>query len=189
MVLYGLQTILHRKIQEDVQSTETTKSRMQNVNGCTETHEPEKLYHKQQENNRAGDRKNKELQGTQRSHLNETANEQLEQLYTINDEEKMQNSEPTTVVEMEAHQQRCSICKLKEKIESTYYQVTHTDFENRPRLQKLQNVFNTKEIMNTTSEAMAEILANKDLNMTEFKPLHLHSSNGPNRRNKWTRKL
>jgi hypothetical protein len=38
----------------------------------------------------------KELQGTQRSHLNER--EQLtERLYTINDEEEKQNSEPTLV--------------------------------------------------------------------------------------------
>jgi hypothetical protein len=61
----------------------------------------------------------KELQGSQRSHLNEREEEQSEQLYTINDEEKKQNSEPKTVVEMEIHQQRSITCKLKEKIEST----------------------------------------------------------------------
>jgi hypothetical protein len=65
----------------------------------------------------------KELQGTQKRHLNEREEEQQqpERLYAINEEEKKQNSEPTTVVEMETHQQRSAICKLKEKIESTYY--------------------------------------------------------------------
>jgi hypothetical protein len=54
----------------------------------------------------------KELQGTQRSHLSERE-EQPERLCTINDVEKKQNSEPITVVEMETHQQRSAICKLK----------------------------------------------------------------------------
>jgi hypothetical protein len=31
------------------------KSRMQNVHGCKETYEPEKLYHEEQKNNRVGD--------------------------------------------------------------------------------------------------------------------------------------
>jgi hypothetical protein len=39
---------------------------------------------------------------------------------------------------METHQQRTVICKLKEKIESTYYQVTQIEIDKRPRLQKLQ---------------------------------------------------
>jgi hypothetical protein len=42
----------------------------------------------------------KELQGTQRSHLN-GREEQPQRLYTINNEEKKQNSEPTSVVEIE----------------------------------------------------------------------------------------
>jgi hypothetical protein len=58
----------------------------------------------------------KELQGSQRSHLNEQEEEeQSEQLYTIKEEAKKQNLEPATVVEMEIHQQRSAICKLKEK--------------------------------------------------------------------------
>jgi hypothetical protein len=76
----------------------------------------------------------KELQGTQRCHLNEKE-QQPEQLYTI-DEEKKQNSEPITVVEMETDQQRSATCKLKEKIESTYYQVTQIEIDKRPSLQK-----------------------------------------------------
>jgi hypothetical protein len=114
----------------------------------------------------------KELQGAQRSHLNEREEEeQSEQLYTISKEAKTQNSEPTTVVEMEIHQQRSAICKLKEKIESTYYQLSQIEIDKRPRLQKLQNVFKVKEIMKTVKEAMVEILAGKDLNMTELNHL------------------
>jgi hypothetical protein len=39
---------------------------------------------------------------------------------------------------MATHQQTGAICKLKEKIESTYYQVTQIEIDKRPRLQKLQ---------------------------------------------------
>jgi hypothetical protein len=94
-----------------------------------------------------------------------------EQMYTINEEEKKQNSEPTTVVEMEIHQQRSAICKLKEKIESTYYQVLQIEIDKKPRQQKLQNVFKVKEIMKIANEAMVEILAGKDQNMTELNHL------------------
>jgi RPA family protein len=86
----------------------------------------------------------KELQGTQRSHLSETEDEQLERLYTINDEEKEQNSEPTTVAEMETHKQRSVICKLKGKIKCTYYQVTQTESDKRPRWQEHQIKFCTE---------------------------------------------
>jgi hypothetical protein len=111
----------------------------------------------------------KELQGTQRSHLSQREEEeQSEQLYTINEDEKKQNSQLTTVVEMEIHQQSSGICKLKEKTKSTYYQVSQVEIDKRPRLQKLQNVFKVKEIMKTVNEAMAEILAGKDLNMNEL---------------------
>jgi hypothetical protein len=53
----------------------------------------------------------KELQGTQKSHLNETEEEQSERLCTINEDKKKQNSEPAAAVEMETHQQRRVICK------------------------------------------------------------------------------
>jgi hypothetical protein len=55
----------------------------------------------------------KELQGSQRSHLNERKEEEPEQLYTTNEEEKKQNLEPAPVAETEIHQQRSAICKLK----------------------------------------------------------------------------
>jgi hypothetical protein len=72
---------------------------------------------------------------------------------------------------METHQQRNAICKLKEKVGRTYYQVKQIEIDERPRLQKLQNVFKIEEITNTANEAMAEILAGKDLNMTELNHL------------------
>jgi hypothetical protein len=81
---------------------------------------------------------------------------------------------------METHQQRSAICRLKEKIETTYYQVTQTEIDKRPRLQELQNVFKITElqnvfkiteIMKTVNEAMAEILAGKDMNMIELNHL------------------
>jgi hypothetical protein len=45
------------------------------------------------------------------------------------------------------------------------------EIDKRPRQQKLQNVFKIKEIIKTANEAMAEILAGKDLNMTELNHL------------------
>jgi hypothetical protein len=49
--------------------------------------------------------------------------------------------------------------------------VTQIEIDKRPRLQELQNVFKIKEIMKTANEAMADILAGKDLNMTELNHL------------------
>jgi hypothetical protein len=72
---------------------------------------------------------------------------------------------------METHQQRRDICKLEEKIESTYYQVTQIETDKRPRLQKLLYVFKVKEITKTVNEAMTEILAGKDQNMTKLNHL------------------
>ena len=43
--------------------------------------------------------------------------------------------------------------------------------DNRPRLQKLQNMFKLKVIMKTANEAMGEILDEKDLNITELNHL------------------
>ena len=48
--------------------------------------------------------------------------------------------------------------KLKEKIERTYYQLTQLAIDNRPRLQKLQNMSKIKVILKTANEAMEEIL-------------------------------
>ena len=77
----------------------------------------------------------KELQANQTSHLEEREEEELEHLGTIRDREQKPNTAFTTEVEMEIHQQRDQTYKLKEKIESTYYQVTQIAIDNRPRLQ------------------------------------------------------
>jgi len=55
----------------------------------------------------------KELQDGQRSHINEHGGEQLEQLYTVNAGVWKQNLAQTTEEEMENHQQRNNISKLK----------------------------------------------------------------------------
>jgi len=73
--------------------------------------------------------------------------------------------------ETETHQQRNQIYKLKEKIESTYYQVTQIEIDKRPRLQKLQNVFKIKGLMQTGNKAVEEILYGKDLNITQLNHL------------------
>ena len=113
----------------------------------------------------------KELQANQRSLLEEREEEELEHLGTIRDREQKLNTAFTTEEEMEIHQQRDQTYKLKEKIESTYYQVTQIAVDNRPRLQKIQNMLKIKVIMKTANEAMEEILDKKDLNITELNHL------------------
>jgi hypothetical protein len=66
----------------------------------------------------------RELQGNQRSHLEEREEEKQEHLGTIRDDKQKPNAAFTTDGEMEIYQQRKQMYKLKEKIESTYYQVT-----------------------------------------------------------------
>lgn len=56
----------------------------------------------------------KESQENQRSYLNQSEEEQLEQLCTMNSGEQKQNSTPTTE-EMENYQQRNDTNKLNEK--------------------------------------------------------------------------
>ena len=77
----------------------------------------------------------------------------------------------TTREETETQQHREQITKLREKIESAYYQVTQITIDNRPRLQKFQNMFKLKVIMKTANEAIGEILDEKDLNITELNHL------------------
>jgi len=108
----------------------------------------------------------RELQESQRSHLEEREEEELEHSGTIRDGEQKADAASTTEEETEIHQQR----KLK-KIESTYYQVTQIEIDKRPRLQKLQNVFKITAIMQTANKAMEEILDGKDLNITELNHL------------------
>jgi hypothetical protein len=49
--------------------------------------------------------------------------------------------------------------------------VTQIAIDNRPRLQKLQNMLKIKVIMKMANEAMEEILDEKDLNITELNHL------------------
>ena len=49
--------------------------------------------------------------------------------------------------------------------------MTQITIDNRPRLQKLQNMFKLKVIMKTSNEAMREILDEKGLNITKLNHL------------------
>ena len=49
--------------------------------------------------------------------------------------------------------------------------MTQIEIDKRPRLQKLQNMFKIKAIMQTANKAMDEILDGKDLNITELNRL------------------
>jgi len=61
----------------------------------------------------------RELQESQRRHLEEREEEQLEHLGTIRDGEQKPDAASTIEEETEIQQQRNQIHKLKEKIEST----------------------------------------------------------------------
>jgi hypothetical protein len=52
-----------------------------------------------------------------------------------------------------------------------YYQVTQITMDNRPRLQKIQNMSKMKVIMKAANEAMGEMLDEKDLNIIELNHL------------------
>jgi hypothetical protein len=67
---------------------------MQNVRGCQETNEPEKLYYETQKDNwdRSQGEIKKELQKSQPSHLEERGEEQLERLGTIREDERKPNT-------------------------------------------------------------------------------------------------
>ena len=108
---------------------------------------------------------------TSRSQPAESEQETLVHTGTIKDDEHKPNAVTTTGEETETQQHRDHINKLRDKIESTYYQVTQTTMDNRPRPRKLQNVFKLKEIMKTANEALGEILDEKDLNITELNHL------------------
>ena len=83
-----------------------------------------------------------ELQDNERRNLNGSEGDQLEQLCTVNAGQRKQNLAPTTEEGMENYQQRNDISELK-KIETAYYQVKK-EIKERPRLQKLPNMFNKK---------------------------------------------
>jgi hypothetical protein len=69
----------------------------------------------------------RELQERQRSHLEEREEEKLETPCTIKNGEQKPSLEITTEEEWEIQQHKDQINKLKEKIESMYYQVTNNN--------------------------------------------------------------
>ena len=66
----------------------------------------------------------REMQTSQRSHLEGTKEETLVHTDTIKDDKHKLNAVTTTGEETETQQHRDQITKLREKIESVYYQVT-----------------------------------------------------------------
>ena len=89
----------------------------------------------------------------------------------MNAGEQKQNWAPTAEEEMEYHQQRNDTSELKEKPGIVYRHMTQIQINERPRLQKLQSMFQINEILKTANEAMAKLLKDKDLNLTEI--IHL----------------
>ena len=128
----------------------------------------------------------RELQEGRRSHLEESE-ERLEHFRTMRDGEQKPNAASTTEEETEIQQQRNQIHKLKEKIESTCYQVTQIEIDKRPRLQKMQNMFKTKAITQMTNKKNGRNFRWKRSKYCCVKPPQLCSSNGYYRRNKWNR--
>jgi hypothetical protein len=104
---------------------------------------------------------NRELQAGQRSHLEEREEEKLEHPVPIKNGEQKPSAVFTTGGEKEIHEHRAQILKLSEKIESTYYQLTQIAIDNRPRLEKPQNMSRIKTIIKTPYEAIGEILDKK----------------------------
>jgi anion-transporting ArsA/GET3 family ATPase len=94
----------------------------------------------------------------------------------MGDGEQQLSALVTTEEEMEIHQHREQIDKLRRNTESTYYQVTQMAIDNRPRLQKLHNVSKLKVIMIMTNEEMEEILNQTNLNITELNHLTYSAS-------------
>jgi hypothetical protein len=111
------------------------------------------------------------MQTSQRSQPAEREEETLVHTGTIKDDEHKPKAVTTTGEETETQQHREQITKLREKIESTCYEVTQITIDSRRRLEKLQNMFRLKVIMKTANEAMAKILDEKDLNITELNHL------------------
>jgi hypothetical protein len=113
----------------------------------------------------------RKMQTSQRSQPAGREEETLVHTGTIKNDEHKPNAVITTREETETQQHRDQINKLREKVGSTYYQVTQITMDNRPRLQKLQNMFKLKVIMKTANEAMGEIVEGRDLNSTELNNL------------------
>jgi len=68
-------------------------------------------------------------------------------------------------VEMENHQQRNDIIKLKKNWK--HILSVETIIHKRPRLQKLHNIITLKEMMELANKLMTEMLRDKHLNLTK----------------------
>ena len=82
-----------------------------------------------------------EMQASQRSQRTDRKEGKLVLMGSIRDDEYKPNAVTTTKEETGSQQQRDQINKLREKLECMYYQMTQITMDNRPRLQKLQNMF------------------------------------------------
>jgi hypothetical protein len=131
------------------------------------TNESEKLHYETQKDNGDESQGDRERTATKTGESPRREKEKQEHLGTKRNDEQKPNAAFTKEEEMEIHQQREQIYKLKEKTERTYYRVTQIAIDKRPRLQKLQNMFKIKVTANMANKAMEEILDKKDLNITE----------------------
>jgi TolA-binding protein len=110
-------------------------------------------------------------QASQRSQPAERKEGNIVHTCTIKDDGHKLDALSKTEEETESQQHRDQIDKLREKIESMYYQVTQITLDKRPRLQKLQNMSKLKVIMKKANEAMGETTDEKYLNITELNHL------------------
>ena len=113
----------------------------------------------------------KDVQANEEGHLGGREGEEGEHhVPTVDEEWKrsvVSTSEGTTDTRVHRDQTR----RLKGKIECAYYQVTQLTMDDRPRLQKLQNMFKMKLIMRTANDAVREILCERDFDVTELNHL------------------
>ena len=91
----------------------------------------------------------RKIQTSQRSHPAEREEETLVHTDIVKDDEHKLNAVTTTGEETKTQQHKEQITKLREKIKSAYYQVTQIAINNRQRLQKPENIFKLKVIMNS----------------------------------------
>ena len=91
----------------------------------------------------------REIQTSQRSHPAEREEETLVHTDIVKDDEHKLNAVTTTGEETKTQQHKEQITKLREKIKTAYYQVTQIAINNRQRLQKPENIFKLKVIMNS----------------------------------------
>jgi hypothetical protein len=113
----------------------------------------------------------REMKTSQRSHPAEREEEILVHTDTIKDDENKLNTVTTTREEMETQQHRKQITKLREKIESAYYQVTQIEISKRLRLRKLKGKYKINKTVKTATTTIGKALKDKDLILTEINHL------------------